>query len=117
MELFHCDGNPLFKGGQRMIEKLDPLGITVNDLGQAIILYRPLGTTKKSGINQNGYPLFRPIGPNGATSFFHFVQNLHPISQRFKKTIYPVVALNLALRFIKPLAIKGRLLNQCHLLD
>jgi hypothetical protein len=31
--------------------------------------------------------------------------------------INPVVALNLALRFIKPLAIKGRLLNQCHLLD
>jgi hypothetical protein len=31
--------------------------------------------------------------------------------------VHPVVALNLALRFIKPLAIKGRLLNQCHLLD
>ena len=31
--------------------------------------------------------------------------------------VYPVVALNLALIFIKPLAIKGRLLNQCHLLD
>jgi hypothetical protein len=27
--------------------------------------------------------------------------------------VNPVVALNLALRFIKPLAIKGRLLNQC----
>jgi hypothetical protein len=31
--------------------------------------------------------------------------------------LYPVVALNSALRFIKPLAIKERLLNQCHLLD
>jgi len=31
--------------------------------------------------------------------------------------IYPDVALNFALRFIKPLAIKGRILNQCHLLD
>jgi hypothetical protein len=31
--------------------------------------------------------------------------------------VNPVVALNFALRFIKPLAIKGRLLNQCHLLD
>ena len=34
-----------------------------------------------------------------------------------KPYLNPVVALNLALRFIKPLAIKGRLLNQCHLLD
>jgi hypothetical protein len=32
-------------------------------------------------------------------------------------SINPVVALNLALRFIKPLAVKERLLNQCHLLD
>jgi hypothetical protein len=34
-----------------------------------------------------------------------------------KGRLNPVVALNFALRFIKPLAIKGRLLNQCHLLD
>jgi hypothetical protein len=46
MELFHYDVN-LFQGEQRIIEKLDHLGIAVNDLGQAIILYRPLGTTKK----------------------------------------------------------------------
>jgi len=31
--------------------------------------------------------------------------------------IYPDVALNFALRFIKTLAIKGRILNQCHLPD
>jgi hypothetical protein len=31
--------------------------------------------------------------------------------------INPIVALNLAPIFIKPLAIKGRLLNQCHRLD
>ncbi len=31
--------------------------------------------------------------------------------------VYPVVALNLALIFTNPLAIKGRLLIQCHLLD
>ena len=31
--------------------------------------------------------------------------------------IYPVVALNSALGFIKPLPIEERLLNQCHLLD
>jgi len=36
MELFHCDGNPLFKGEQRMIEKLDPLGITVEELDPGI---------------------------------------------------------------------------------
>jgi hypothetical protein len=38
-------------------------------------------------------------------------------SPRNLPIVNPVVALNLALRFIKPLAIKGRLLNQCHLLD
>ena len=31
--------------------------------------------------------------------------------------IYPVVALNSALGFIKPLTIEERPLNQCHLLD
>jgi len=31
--------------------------------------------------------------------------------------VYPVVALNSALGFIKPLPIEERPLNQCHLLD
>jgi hypothetical protein len=33
------------------------------------------------------------------------------------KAIYPVVALNSALGFIKPLPIEERPLNQCHLLE
>jgi hypothetical protein len=53
----------------------------------------------------DGIPVLKP---------FHYSINNVVVQNKY---IYPVVALNLALRFIKPLAIKGRLLNQCHLLD
>jgi len=44
-------------------------------------------------------------------------QHFIPIISVSMPSINPVVALNLALRFIRPLAVKERLLNQCHLLD
>jgi hypothetical protein len=39
------------------------------------------------------------------------------IMKPFPNLVYPVVALNSALRFIKPLPIEERPLKQCHLLD